>query len=139
MLVIGAIALVGGGAGVSLGSFVAGAPERAGAGNASVAAVDLGTFPAGKVEDRVAVPRDLAPRGYSCEGCDAGLHNDMVALDDGILAPLPPYHSEDKVLLPLPDAPTPDMKSPPTATVSAPLPKVQPGTGPVSDLSMPGP
>ena len=116
LIVVGAIAAAGIGAGLALGSFVAGVPERvvtrASAGAAAA------TFPAGRVSDQTALAPlpATAPQSYSCQGCDAGLHNDMIPGNLSDLAPLPPYQPEPYV--PLPPLPPPDAR----ATPPAPLP-----------------
>lgn len=128
LLVVGAIAVAGIGAGLALGSFVAGVPERGRA--QAVAGVDTATVPAGQANDQTALTplHDAAPQRYSCQGCDAGLHNDMIPGNAGDLAPLPPYSPEEHVLMPPPDtgpvapapSPAPPLKLPSDPGVSRP-------------------
>lgn len=118
LIVVGAIAAAGIGAGLALGSFVSGVPERAV--TRAGAGADAATFPAGRATDQTALAPlpAAAPQSYSCQGCDAGLHNDMIPGNLSDLAPLPPYQPEPYV--PLPPMPPPDAR----ATPPAPLPSV---------------
>ncbi len=108
LTVIGAVALSGAAAGVALGDFVA----RPGMSRPS--AMDMTTEAAGARFDDPLDPVALArparaapvgPSSYSCEGCDARLHDDMMA-DDAIsfadVEPLPAYRPEEGMVPELP-------------------------------------
>ena len=132
LLIVAAIAIVGGGAGLALGSFVAGGPSReAAALNDLDLNLDDGTIPAGNARDMAAAPPPLradAPQNYLCQGCDAGLHNDMVPGNESALAPLPPYHPQEGVIVPVVSLPDGTM---PSATPSAPPARTRPTAGSV--------
>ena len=137
LLVVAVIALVGGGAGLALGSFVANGPGRSGAGNDDEMTIDGGTVPAGNPDDQPVLPpaaQLASPEGYSCQGCDAGLHNDMILGNESALAPMPPYHSEDRLLLP---EPAPQPASTPPAAPALKLPPETDKTAP--EISEPTP
>lgn len=96
LTVVGAVILCGAVAGVALGDFAAGP----GGGRLPdvQAALGLATEPAtpeAPEADTVLAARS-GPASYHCEGCDAGLHNE-VTLEDGAfpeVEPLPPYQPE---------------------------------------------
>ncbi|OJY68117.1 MAG: hypothetical protein BGP16_14710 [Sphingobium sp. 66-54] len=113
LIVVGAVILCGAGAGVALGDFVAGP------GGSRLPGMEEAMGLAGGLASDLVTPADPAaadasfaarsgPASYSCEGCDAKLHNE-VALDDGAFAdvePLPPYQPEQAALV-SPVAPAP--------------------------------
>lgn len=105
LIVVGAVILCGAGAGVALGDFAAGPGEsrlpgmEEAMGLAGGLASDLGA-PAEPAAADASFAARPGPASYSCEGCDAKLHNEA-ALDDDAFAdvePLPPYRPEKAVL-----------------------------------------
>lgn len=101
LIVIIAIAAIGSGAGLALGSFVAGDSRPSGAeeleaysrsiamGNESGPSADLA---------RTGFTAQSGPSSYVCDGCDARLYDDVVSDPADMaadLAPLPPYRAEE--------------------------------------------
>lgn len=116
LIVIAAIVLSGGGAGIALGDFAAQpGPSRS-------SGVDESSMPAPGFDDPlsqdVAAPSaSLTPAGptsYSCEGCDAGRHGDIVAEDAADGAPLSPYRPEEGIV---PEQPVHQAAAPPRLAV----------------------
>lgn len=97
MIVIGAIAISGAATGVALGDFAARpGPGRAPAVDETVTArFDDPLDPVAVA--RPAMAASAGPTSYHCEGCDAGLHDDLVTEDAASFAdvePLPLYRPE---------------------------------------------
>jgi len=138
LIVVGAVILCGAGAGIALGDFAAGPGERRlpGVEEAMGLASDLVT-PDEPAAAHASFAAGSAPASYSCEGCDAKLHNEA-ALDDGMLAdvePLPPYRPEQAALVQS-AVPVPVPAAPPRVQVPAiTLPVGGTGAGPASPSS----
>ncbi len=104
LIVISAIAIFGAGAGLTLGHFVAGPETSNSSGMNEIFGLDTGLVPSEQnLTGGVDFPDRSGPTSYTCEGCDARLHNDMVGGNDMAPAdvePLPPYRSEDAPVAP---------------------------------------
>lgn len=136
LIVVGAVILCGAGAGVALGDFAAGPGESRlpGMEEAMGLATDL-VAPDDPATADASFAARSGPTSYSCEGCDAKLHNEM-ALDDSAFAdvePLPPYRPEQAALV-QPVAPVP------VATPRLPVPAITlpvAGTAPAATSGTP--
>jgi hypothetical protein len=105
LIVVGTIALFGAAAGLTLGQFVAGPEAIGNHGTNEASSLDAGFM--AEVDngaDQQGYVAQSGPSSYNCQGCDAHLHDDMIAGDDvapADVTPLPPYRSEDAPVAPL--------------------------------------
>ncbi|MBT2187591.1 hypothetical protein [Sphingobium nicotianae] len=100
LIIVGAISLFGGTAGVTLGNFVARGPKLSGADElanySSPLMADAAPTHAVDPDPDIAA-RIAGPSHYDCTGCDASPYNDTIGGNVAIAstAPLPPYHAEE--------------------------------------------
>lgn len=101
LIVVAAVLLSGAAAGVALGDFAAGSRDSYLPGVDAAMGLAAGfVAPADSVSADPVRPALSGPSSYSCEGCDAKLHNEML-LEDGAFAdsePLPPYQPVEAAL-----------------------------------------
>ncbi|HWJ70491.1 MAG TPA: hypothetical protein VNS79_10640 [Sphingobium sp.] len=135
LIVIGAVVMSGAAAGVALGDFVArpgpGRPPDVAAAPAPAARFDDPLDPV--VAAAPVRAASVGPSSYSCEGCDARLHEDEVAGEAAFadVEPLPAYRPQEDVV---PERP-PVRQAAVTPRVQVPgitLPGIDAGNGPAA-------
>lgn len=116
LIVMGAVVLSGAGVGIALGAFaVQSGPSRSPGGDERALAAPGFDDPLNSVVASPSAPLTPAgPASYSCQGCDAGLHDDIVADEAADVPPLADYRPEEGIV---PEQPVRQAAAPPRVPV----------------------